>query len=257
VRLADCEREVRAAQALRYRVFYDYMGARGSHEVRRHGLDFDRFDAFCDHLLVMDHSAGGAAPRVVGTYRLLTSSRAVDGVGFYSASEYDLSALDRFPGEKLELGRSCVDPAYRSKAVLQMLWKGISAYLDDNGIGLMFGCASFPGTDIAGMAMCLSHLAYNYTAPAAWRPRAVPDRYIDLRLLARDQIDLRRVQREMPPLIKGYLRAGGVIGDGAVIDAEFNTVDVCLMVETGNVADKYRRHAPRYAAEKPPAAAPV
>ena len=246
VRLADCEREVRAAQALRYRIFYEYMGARASEETRNAKRDFDRFDEFCDHMIVIDRAAGGSDPKIVGTYRLLKSSRAVETLGFYSAGEYDLSALDRFPGEKLELGRSCVDPAYRNKAVLQMLWKGISAYLEDNRIDLMFGCASFPGTDLDSLAMCLSHLAYEHAAPAAWRPRAVPERYIDLRRIARDQIDQRRVLRELPPLIKGYLRAGGVIGDGAVIDADFNTIDVCLLVETEQVASKYRRHAPRF-----------
>lgn len=241
VRLAESETEIRAAQALRYQIFYETMGAYGSPEIEKARRDFDRFDAVCDHMLVIDHK-NAAAPRIAGTYRMLPSSRALRTGGYYSASEFDLSPLDRFPGEKLELGRACIDRAYRNKAVLQLLWKGISAYLEDHDIGLMFGCASFPGTDLSTMSMALSHLARECQAPGEWRPNAVPERYVDIRLLKRNQIDLRQAQREMPPLIKGYLRMGGVIGDGAVIDHDFQTVDVCLLVETGQVANKYRRH---------------
>jgi putative hemolysin len=240
--LADSEREIDAAQALRYRVFYQNMGAQPSAEARNLERDFDAFDPICDHLLIIDRSAGAGTLKVVGTYRLMRAGRARAALGFYSASEFDLSRLRNYPGEHLELGRSCVDPDYRSRFVLQLLWKGISDYLIANDITLMFGCASFPGTNLDDMAHALSFLAHNHTASEAWRPVAHADRYVPMNLLAPDQIDQRRALREIPPLIKGYLRIGGVVGDGAVVDPEFNTIDVCLLVESHLVPGRYVRH---------------
>lgn len=242
VRLADSEREVHAAQALRYRVFYENMGAQPTAEARNLERDFDAFDPICDHLLIIDRSAGAGASKVVGTYRLMRSGRAQAALGFYSDSEFDLSPLRNYPGEHLELGRSCVDPDYRSRSVLQLLWKGISDYLVANDITLMFGCASFPGTKLDDMAQALSMLHHNHLASDAWRPVARPDRYVPMNLLPADNVDARRALREIPPLIKGYLRVGGVVGDGAVIDPEFNTVDVCLLVESHLVPGRYVRH---------------
>lgn len=241
VRLARSAAEVAAAQALRYRVFYENMGALPSAAMAAEGRDFDRFDAYCDHLLVLDHADGPPA-RVVGTYRLLRRSRAEGACGFYSSAEFDLSALDKVPGEVLELGRSCVDPDYRARMVLQSLWQGIADYLMDNRIVLMFGCASFPGTDLDGMSQALSYLAHHHSAPEEWRPRALAGRYVEMDRLPREHIDVARALREMPPLIKGYLRIGGVIGKGAVIDDLFNTLDVCLLVETARVPARYMRH---------------
>ena len=242
VRLADHEREVDAAQSLRYRVFYENMGALPGDEVRRLERDFDAFDPFCDHLLILDGTAGAAAPKVVGTYRLLRAGRAREAGGFYSATEFDLGPLSAYPGEHLELGRSCVDPDFRRRAVLQLLWKGIADYLVAHDITLMFGCASFPGTDLAEMAQALSYLAHFHAAPADWRPRARVERRASMARLPADHVDLRGALRQIPPLIKGYLRVGGVVGDGAVIDRAFNTVDVCLLVESHLVPERYVRH---------------
>ena len=242
VRLADSEREIDAAQALRYRVFFENMGATPTAEARRLARDFDAFDPVCEHLLIIDRSQGPGNTKVVGTYRLLRAGRAKAALGFYSDSEFDLTPLRAYPGEHLELGRSCVDPAYRSRSVLQLLWKGISDYLVANDITLMFGCASFPGTNLAEMSHALSSLAYHNAASSAWSPRARADRHIPLAQLPADRVDARRAIREIPPLIKGYLRVGGVVGDGAVIDPEFNTVDVCLMVESQLVPGRYVRH---------------
>ena len=242
VRLADSERELAAAQELRYRIFYTNMGAKPTAEMRRLERDFDEFDPFCDHLLIIDRAQGRGAPKVVGTYRLLRSTRAEAAGGYYTAGEFDLSALDRYPGEHLELGRSCVDPDYRQGSVLQLLWKGIADYLVAHEISLMFGCASFPGTNLAEMSQALSYLDAHHAAFPEWRPRAHADRYVSMARLPKDAIDLRAAMREIPPLIKGYLRVGGVIGDGAVIDPEFNTVDVCLIVESQLVPAKYVRH---------------
>jgi L-ornithine Nalpha-acyltransferase len=242
VRLADSEREVSAAQELRYRIFYTNMGAKPSAEMRRLERDFDAFDPFCDHLLIIDRAQDRGAPKVVGTYRLLRGTRAEAAGGYYTAGEFDLAALDRYPGEHLELGRSCVDPDYRQGSVLQLLWKGIADYLIAHDISLMFGCASFPGTNLAEMSQALSYLDTHHAAYQEWRPRAHTGRRIEMAQLPRERIDLRAAMREIPPLIKGYLRVGGVVGDGAVIDPEFNTVDVCLIVESQQVPARYVRH---------------
>lgn len=242
VRLAENAREIRAAQALRYRIFYENMGATPTDAVAAAGRDFDRYDEFCDHLIVVDTAIADADERIVGTYRLLPGRRAIETCGFYSDAEFDLSPLRNFPGETLELGRSCVNPDYRTKFVLQLLWQGIYGYLVDNEIDLMFGCASIPGTDVEASALTLSYLAHYHSAPRAWRPRANRERYIEMKRVAKKRIDMRAARRGIPPLIKGYLRLGGVIGKGAVIDGDFNTTDVCLMVETDQVPDRYRSH---------------
>lgn len=243
IRLAETQDDIIAAQRLRYRVFFEGMGAVPDKDVAETQRDFDRFDDYCDHLLVIDKEKEVAGQEaVVGTYRLLRRSIAQQHEGFYSADEFDLSRLKHYPGEIVELGRSCVDPSYRGKAVMQLLWRGIAEYITEHKISLMFGCASFPGTDPKAMASALSYLHHHHGAPKEWAPKALDNRFVDLKILKKKQIDTRQALREMPPLIKGYLRVGGVIGKGGVIDHQFNTLDVCLLVETGNVTGRYQRH---------------
>jgi putative hemolysin len=242
VRLADSAAELDAAQALRYDIFYGDMGATPSAETYARKRDIDGFDDICDHLLVIDRARSNGTPHIAGTYRLLRRSVAEYHGGFYSASEFDLSALDYFSGEILELGRSCVAPDYRGRAVMQILWRGIADYVSQHGIGLMFGCASFPGTDPAMFAPALSFLHGECLAPEEWRPRALDERYVDMDMVPCENLDVRRTLASMPPLLKGYLRLGGVVGDGAVIDYQFGTTDVCLLVETEKVTEKYLKH---------------
>lgn len=242
VRLALSRDEIDAAQALRYRVFYQEMAARPSPETTKTRRDVDNFDAFCDHLLVIDHSRGSRGDAVVGTYRLIRRAAAEKAGGFYSASEYDIAKLVDMPGEVLELGRSCVDAGYRTRPTMQLLWRGISAYVFQHQIEVMFGCASLPGTDVAAQADALSYLYYYHLAPPALRPRALDDLYVDMKLRPQGAIDPRASLPALPPLIKGYLRLGGFIGDGAVIDHQFNTIDVCIVVKTDLVTEKYIRH---------------
>ena len=240
VQLATTEEEVVLAQRLRYRIFYQEMGARPTEAVIRHGRDIDRFDAWCDHLLVVDPARTDGP--VVGTYRMLRRSVAERHGGFYSEDEYDLGRLQAFEGEILEVGRSCVDARYRSRAVMQLLWQGIAGYVTRHRIGLLFGCASLPGTRPDQMKRALAFLHHNFLAPARLRPRALSDRYVPLDVLPADGIDPAAAWRELPPLIRGYLRLGGRIGDGAVIDPDFNTTDVCIVLETEQVTQKYLRH---------------
>jgi putative hemolysin len=249
VRIAIESAEIDAVQALRYRVFYQELGARPDAATTASRRDRDIYDTVADHLLVIDHSLGEGAAGVVGTYRLL-QREAVKRIGqFYSCAEYDIACIEANPGRILELGRSCVDDGYRNRAVMQLLWRGIAAYVFQNKIELMFGCASLPGTDPDSLAMELTYLYYNHLAPAAIRPRALPNRYIEMRRLDRDAVDSRIVLNRLPPLIKGYLRLGGFVGDGAVIDRQFNTTDVAVMVQTDLVTDKYYKHYERQARE--------
>jgi putative hemolysin len=242
VRLAENGADIDAAQALRYRVFYENLGARAASEVRRVRRDFDRFDERCDHLLVLDHSRGDGPEIVVGTYRLIRREAADRLGGFYSAGEFDISRLIAYPGEILELGRSCVDSAYRQRAAAQLLWSGIAAYVFHYNIDLMFGCASLPGTDPDRLAGPLSYLHHFHLAAPPLRARALADRFVDMNRLPRSEIDPLRALAGLPPLVKGYLRLGGFVGDGAVIDHDFNTTDVCIVVKTDLVTEKYSRH---------------
>lgn len=245
VRLAQDSDEIEASQRLRYRVFYEEMAAHPTEAMRAVRRDFDDFDPICDHLLVLDHGRGDGGQAVVGSYRLLRREVALQHRGFYSADEYDISPLLRHPERVLELGRSCVDADYRSGPTMQLLWQGITAYIIHYDIAVMFGCASITGTDPDEHAELLSYLYHYHLAPPAVRPKALPERRVDMNFMPAEQVDQRRARSALPPLIKGYLRLGGCIGDGAVVDQQFNTTDVCVVVNTELVTDRYLRHYQR------------
>lgn len=245
IRLARSPEEIREAQRLRYLVFYEEYGAHPTPETRQSGLDIDQYDDYTDHLIVVDDGTKGSMPRIVGTYRLL-QKEAADRCGqFYSCSEFDIHPLLDSKLNLLELGRSCVLPAYRTRPVLQLLWQGIADYITDHDIDLMFGCASLYGTDIDALAEQLSYLYHYHSSPPALNPRALENRYVNMNIISKDQLDAKRVFTKLPPIIKGYLRIGGTIGDGAVIDEQFNTTDVCVVMQTGLLTDRYRNHYER------------
>jgi len=250
IRLATSPAEIDAALALRYRVFYDEMGAQPSAAMAARGRDFDAYDDVCDHLLIFDHRREALHEKVVATYRLIRRAAAAQLGKFYSESEYDVAALKAYPGEILELGRSCIAADYRTGGTMQLLWRGLAGYIQHYEIAIMFGCASLPGTDPHKHAEALSYLYYHHLAPPALRTRAIDSRYVDMRLLAESALDstgaLDRIRPRMmsglPPLIKGYLRVGGYVGDGAVIDHEFNTTDIWVIVKTDLMSGRYSRH---------------
>ncbi len=241
-RLAESEQDIQAAQRLRYRVFVEEMGAQASAAEHADRREIDAFDAFCDHLILEDDSRQPDDPldRVVGVYRLLRRSVARDNGGFYTAAEFDLSRLEDYPAETLELGRSCVDVAYRGGSAMQLLWMALAQYIDTHQLGLLFGCASFHGTEMASLAMPLAYLHHHHLAPEPLRARVLPQHYKSLELMPKEDLDRREAMRAIPALIKGYLRLNGFVGDGAYIDHDFNTVDVCLIMETSRIADRYR-----------------
>lgn len=245
VRLSRSTADIEAAQALRYRVFYDEMHAKPTPEMAAARRDFDSFDSVADHLMVIDHALGDGPESVVGTYRLIRRAAAQAHGGFYTADEYDIAKIVAWPGPILELGRSCTDSRYRNRPTMQLLWKGIAAYVFHHDIELMFGCASLPGNDVDALAQSLSYLHHHHLAPPELRPVALPDRYTDMNRLPAEQIDAKRVLAGLPPLIKGYLRLGGYVGDGAVIDPQFNTTDVCVIVKTDQVTESYYQHYAR------------
>ena len=248
VRLALAEDEVDAALALRYRVFFEEMGARPDAAAASTKRDRDAYDPVADHLLVLDHDLGEGAAGVVGTYRLIRKPAAERIGRFYTESEYDIAPLLASGLTLLELGRSCVAPDYRTRGTLQLLWRGIASYVFGHGIDLMFGCASLPGTDPDALAAPLTYRAMNHAAPPELCPRALPERRVEMRRLPPERVDARAVLAALPPLLKGYLRLGGFVGEGAVIDAEFNTTDVCVMVRTAMVTEKYLKHYERQVA---------
>jgi putative hemolysin len=245
VRLAENAAEIDAAQALRYRVFYEEMKAQPTAEIAARRRDFDGFDEVCDHLLVLDRRRGEGPGGIVGTYRLIRRPAAAKMGRFYSSAEYDIQPMIDFPGEVLELGRSCIEKDARNTATMQMLWRGIALYAFHYNIQVMFGCASFPGTDPSQHGLPLSYLYHHHLAPPEIRVRALANRYVKMDVLEPETYDARKAMARVPPLIKGYLRLGGFVGDGAVIDPEFNTTDVFIIVKTELVTEKYIRHYER------------
>ena len=246
VRLAASKSELRRAQELRYRVFYEEMSATADAAGRMLRRDADRFDPVCDHLLVLDHADqrrpfARQRPKIVGTYRLLRKEVAEAHGGFYSAGEYEIDALiARKPQLRfLELGRSCVLPTYRDKRTLELLWHGIWSYVLMHRVDVMIGCASLEGVDPDRLALPLSFLNHHARAPDEWNVRARDELYVPMDRLPRSDIDARRALNALPPLIKGYLRLGAFVGDGAVIDHQFGTTDVLIVLPVAAINPRY------------------
>lgn len=240
VRLANGAEDIMGAQRLRYRVFVQEMGATPAKEDAALELERDSFDPHCDHLLLIDEALSDPLERVVGAYRLMRGSAAKRGIGFYSATEYDLSALENLAGETLELGRSCVARSYRNGLAMHLLWSGVGRYVTERQIGVLFGVASFHGTNVRALAQPLSYLHHKYLAPPGLRVRAQAEHFTPMDILPSQELDQRMALQKIPPLIKAYLRLGGCVGEGAFVDHAFNTTDVCLLMETQKMQAKYR-----------------
>ena len=245
VRIATTRKEIRRAQKLRYRVFFEEGGAIADPTARLIRRDVCRFDAVCDHLIVVDHAAptGDGSPSVVGAYRLLRQSVAEVNFGFYSDAEFDVaSLLARHPSKRfLELGRSCVAEGYRGKRTLELLWRGIWAYALHHRIDVMFGCASFPGADPAAHAPALDFLTGDGATQPQWRVAAAPHRAARLGAPP-TPLDPRAAARALPPLIKGYWRLGARFSPDAVADTAFGTTDVFVVLPIEEIQDRYLAH---------------
>ena len=241
VKLAETEAEREGAQRLRYRVFVEEMGARASAEEHAARREWDRFDPYFDHLILesLDPAIADPLDRVVGVYRLMRGEVAAAGIGFYGASEYDLAPIAEAGRPCVELGRSCVAPEHRGGPALHLLWNGLAGYVLERGIELLFGVASFPGTDPAPLGEALSFLHHQHLAPPDLRVRAHPEHYLAMDLMPPEAIDAPRALQAIPSLIKAYLRVGGFVGDGACVDDDFNTIDVCVVMDTGRMTERY------------------
>lgn len=259
VRMARNFKEVRKAQRLRYDVFYEEMSAIADGQTLATRRDADVFDVYCDHLLVIDHASlkrnklGRLKPEIVGTYRVLRQEVADRRGGFYTSAEYGIQALiDANPGKRfMELGRSCVLKPYRNKKTIELLWHGLWSYVLRHKIDVMIGCASIEGTNPDAMAEQLSFLHHNARAPEEWRVKAVDDRFVDMNRISAEAINPKEALRALPPLIKGYLRLGAFIGDGAVVDHQFGTTDVLIIMPVSELNTRYVNYygadASRYA----------
>ncbi|MBN2907279.1 MAG: GNAT family N-acetyltransferase [Rhodobacteraceae bacterium] len=239
LRLAETEDDLRAAQRLRYEVFVSELGGDGAMVDHANRLERDAFDPHYDHLVLVDTRRDAAAlDHVVGVYRLLTGERAAELGRFYTEDEYDLTVLKQSGRKLLELGRSCVHRDYRGGTALYHLWNGLADYVMQRGVDILFGVASFHGTDVNTLAEPLSLLHHRYLAPEPLRVRVQPAHFQTMELMPEAAIDRRRAILAMPPLIKAYLRLGGFVGEGAFIDRAFNTTDVCLLMDTAQMNAK-------------------
>jgi putative hemolysin len=246
IRVTRDRADIEAAQRLRYHVFYEEMAAEPTDEMRAVGRDMDGFDPICDHLLVLDYERP-AGEQIVGTYRMLLRPDAEAHGRFYSESEYDIASFVAGFGDHnaAEIGRSCVHADYRNQRIVELLWRGLAHYYRDNNVERIFGCASFPGTDPEALALPLSYLYHFHLAPPAFRVRALPDLHVPMDRIAKDDISARSAIRQVPALIRAYLRLGGVCGDGAVIDHQFGTTDVFMVLAMENVPEKYHDYFER------------
>jgi putative hemolysin len=235
VHLAQTDDDIKRVQALRYEVFYNELKAKPLFDGQT--LDQDGYDTVCDHLMVIDDETS----EVVGTYRLIRQEMLPKDLNFYTSNEYNLSRLLSQDKSLVEVGRSCVHKDYRVRPVMTLLWHGLGAYMKDHSIDYFFGFASFEGNDVKSLALPLSFLYHYHLADKAICPRALDEYYVDMNKLPIDQVDKKEAWLLLPPLIKGYLRAGCMIGDGAFIDEQFSTVDVCIIMNIGQVTERYYR----------------
>ncbi|MDA5094931.1 GNAT family N-acetyltransferase [Aliiroseovarius sp. KMU-50] len=242
LRLAQNDDDLRAAQALRYEVFVRELGSDGPLVDHEKGLECDEYDPFYDHLILFDRARG--REQAVGVYRLIRDDQMAlehGGPGrFYSEDEYDLAALKSSGRKLLELGRSCLHPDYRGGAAMLHLWTGLAQYVVEHEVEILFGVASFHGTDIDELKAPLSLLYHRHLAPSALRVRAQPEVYQPMDLIDENKINRPEAMAAVPALIKAYLRLGGYVGDGAFVDHAFNTTDICLIMDTKQMSAKHK-----------------
>lgn len=242
VRLARSKAEIEEAQSLRYIVFYDECGAKPTAEMEAVRKEISELDMVADHLIVLDKNLP-EGQQVVGNYRLLKSDAAKRYGKFYSQDEYNITGLLNTGERLLELGRSCVHSSYRTRPVLELLWQGIAEYVMYHDVRYLFGCPSFMGTtDPQSLSNELSYLYHYHLAPEAIRARTLDNVYVDMNMMPKNKVNERKALNALPALIKSYLRIGVMVGDGAFVDHQFNSVDVFVTFDMNALTEKYRRH---------------
>ena len=238
LRLADSKADLISAQRLRYEVFVEELGGSGDMVDHQARLERDEYDPYYDHLLLIDRARPGQP--VVGVYRVLRDDQAATFGRFYSEDEYDLRLLKNSGRKLLELGRSCVHRDYRGGTGMRRLWNGLAEYVFDHKIEILFGVASFHGIDTEALKLPMSYLHHNHLAPENLRARVVEKHFQSMNLMAPEDVDRKAAMKEIPPLIKAYLRLGGFVGEGAFVDHDFNTTDVCLIMDTHAMSERHK-----------------
>ena len=243
IKIAEKNSELKKAQALRYSVFYKEKKAIPTISKKLLRLDYDKFDKFADHLIVIDKNRKGIKNKIVGTYRLIRGDVAAHSGGFYTSSEFDLSKiLNSYENNKiLELGRSCVHQDYRNGTIMNLLWKAIAEYVKLHDIKILLGCASFHGTDIMKYTNELSYLRNNFSLPDELLVKSLDTKIYPAYNEINSKINDLRTFVKLPPLIKGYLRIGGKVSHDCFVDYKFNTIDLCVIVTTDNIDEKYKK----------------
>lgn len=221
---------VKHAQKLRYQNFFGQAGDSNK-------IDEDTFDKICDHLIVLDKSKSNNF--VVGTYRLLLNSHFSKKFRMYTETEFNLDNLKKGNKKILEVGRSCVHPHYRDGRIIRLLWKGLASYISQTSSDYIIGCACFNETNPEKIRNELSYLYHYHRAPKNIIAKAIESKAVNWNFIKAKNIDIINVYKQLPPLIKAYLRVGSWIGDGAVLDKKFRTIDVCIILKTKNILKKY------------------
>ena len=243
IKIAEKKSELKKAQALRYSVFYKEKKAIPTISKKILRLDYDKVDKFADHLIVIDKNRKGIKNKIVGTYRLIRGDIAVHSGGFYTSSEFDLSKIlnSHKNNQILELGRSCVHQDYRNGTIMNLLWKAIAEYVKLYDIKILLGCASFHGTDVMKYTNELSYLRKNFSLPDELSVKSLDPKIYPAYTEINSNINDLRTFVKLPPLIKGYLRIGGKVSHDCFVDYKFNTIDLCVIVATDNIDEKYKK----------------
>ncbi|WP_153115842.1 GNAT family N-acetyltransferase [Rhodocyclus tenuis] len=228
VDIARCEREILGAQKLRYRVFAGELGAKLP--TRTPGVDHDIYDPYCDHLVVRDENSG----EIVGTYRILSPENARRIGGYYTENEFDLTRLQHLKPRMVEIGRSCVHPDFRTGATITLLWAGLAKYMHEHGHDYLIGCASISMADGGHAAASLYRKLGEHMSPLEYR--VFPRCPLPLAALDNDQ------HAELPPLVKGYLRAGAYVCGDPAWDPDFNTADLPILLPMSRIGQRYAKH---------------
>lgn len=245
VRLTRNKEERKQVRQLRYRVFVEEEGASATEEQRALGEEYDSYDRYAEYMAVFHNG------RVVGTYRIIDRNAAEKMGGFYTENEFNISKIKKYNGNIAEMSRACVEREYRDNAlVMRMLWAGLGEMIVRRKIGVIFGVASFVGSNPAKSAQAISYLYYNHLSPLRLRATVLPEKFSAgvnpklsrMNILPREFVDAADAKAEMTPLIKGYLRLGATFGRGVYIDTPFNSYDIFVMIETRKMDSAYQKH---------------
>ena len=244
IRFTQNKNELIESQKLRHKVFIEEMGGSKKNLSVVSNLESDKFDEFCRHLIIIDHKNSKQLPngKIIAVTRLMLTKDSKNGIGFYSSQEFNLNPITSTNKECLEIGRTCIDHEYRNTLILHYLWIELGSFCSKRGVEILFGVASFSGNNIKKIEMALSHIHNDYLAPPKIRPMALEHGYIKMSIIPKDEINKSNALKQMPSLLKSYLRLGAKVGEGAFVDKEMNTIDILIMIDVSNMTNKYKMY---------------